>query len=103
MARKGRRGWHGEPRRHGLARMGVSSVLPDGRRLDVSRFVARGGYKVGVKYNVAGFVKELGGWCWGFAFKDDDGVWFFTPDRRSGVTFELKPRYIKVYGECREW
>ena len=36
------RGWHGEPRRHGLARKGIKTVLPDGRRLDVSKFVARG-------------------------------------------------------------
>lgn len=35
-------GWHDEPRRHSLARMGINTVLPDGRRLDVSRFVAGG-------------------------------------------------------------
>ena len=39
MARKGRgSGWHGEHRRHVLAGKGVSTVLPDGRRLDVSKF-----------------------------------------------------------------
>ena len=48
MARKGMKkgpgkGWHGEKRRHQLAGMGVSTVLPDGRRLDVSRYVAARG------------------------------------------------------------
>jgi len=38
------KGWEGEPRRHMLARMGFKTVLPDGRRLDVSNFVARGFY-----------------------------------------------------------
>ena len=43
MARRGKgSGWHDEPRRHSLARMGINTVLPDGRRLDVSKFVARG-------------------------------------------------------------
>jgi len=35
-------GWHGEPRRHGLSRMGINTVLPDGRRLPVDRFIAMG-------------------------------------------------------------
>jgi len=35
-------GWHDEPRRHGLARMGIRTVLPDGRRLAVNNFVAGG-------------------------------------------------------------
>jgi len=42
MTKKGRRGWFGDHRRHVLAGKGVSTVLPDGRRLDVSRFVAGG-------------------------------------------------------------
>ena len=42
MTKKDRRGWHGEHRRHVLAGKGVNTVLPDGRRLDVSRFVAKG-------------------------------------------------------------
>jgi len=35
-------GWFGDHRRHVLAGKGVSTVLPDGRRLDVSKFVAGG-------------------------------------------------------------
>jgi len=44
MARrgKGKSGWFGDHRRHVLAGKGVSTVLPDGRRLDVSKFVAGG-------------------------------------------------------------
>jgi len=43
MAKKGKgSGWHGEPVRHKLAGMGFKTVLPDGRRLDVSNFVANG-------------------------------------------------------------
>ena len=43
MAKKGKgSGWHGESVRHKLAGMGYKTVLPDGRRLDVSNFVARG-------------------------------------------------------------
>jgi len=49
MARKGKSGWFGDHRRHVLAGKGVSTVLPDGRRLDVSRFVA-GGDKVGLVF-----------------------------------------------------
>ena len=41
MKRQGS-GWKGESRRHSLARKGVKTVLPDGRRFDVSNFVARG-------------------------------------------------------------
>ena len=41
MTKKGR-GWFGDHRRHVLAGKGVSTVLPDGRRLDVSKFVAAG-------------------------------------------------------------
>ena len=37
-------GWKGESRRHSLARKGVKTVLPDGRRFDVSKFVANGNY-----------------------------------------------------------
>jgi len=42
-------GWKGESRRHSLARKGVKTNLPDGRRFDVSKFVASGirDYKVG--------------------------------------------------------
>ncbi|MHA1285908.1 MAG: hypothetical protein ACTSPB_00765 [Candidatus Thorarchaeota archaeon] len=102
MARRGKgSGWFGDHRRHVLAGKGVSTKLPDGRRLDVSNYVASG-YVVGRKYNVAGFVREFGEWRWGHAFKDDEGVWFFTPDG-SSMTFELKPRHIKVYGECSKW
>ena len=35
-------GWKGESRRHSLARKGVKTVLPDGRRFDVSKFIASG-------------------------------------------------------------
>ncbi|MHA1285906.1 MAG: hypothetical protein ACTSPB_00755 [Candidatus Thorarchaeota archaeon] len=42
MAQKSRRGWFGDHRRHVLAGKGVSTVLPDGRRLDVSKFIAGG-------------------------------------------------------------
>ena len=35
-------GWTGESRRHGLARMGYKTVLPDGRRLHMGNFVAGG-------------------------------------------------------------
>jgi len=35
-------GWTGESRRHGLARMGYKTVLPDGRRLHMADFVAGG-------------------------------------------------------------
>ena len=35
-------GWKGESRRHSLARKGVKTNLPDGRRFDVSKFVANG-------------------------------------------------------------
>ena len=38
-------GWKGESRRHSLARKGVKTVLPDGRRFDVSKFVAKGDFK----------------------------------------------------------
>ena len=48
MARRkgGKSGWFGDHRRHVLAGKGVSTVLPDGRRLDVSRFVAGGEYEL---------------------------------------------------------
>jgi len=37
------KGWHGDPVRHRLARYGISTKLPDGkRRLDVSNYVALG-------------------------------------------------------------
>ncbi|MHA1285911.1 MAG: hypothetical protein ACTSPB_00780 [Candidatus Thorarchaeota archaeon] len=43
MARRGKgSGWFGDHRRHVLAGKGVSTKLPDGRRLDVSKFVAGG-------------------------------------------------------------
>jgi len=42
MARKGKSGWFGDHRRHVLAGKGVSTVLPDGRRLAVNNFVAGG-------------------------------------------------------------
>jgi len=43
MTKKGSgAGWFGDHRRHVLAGKGVSTVLPDGRRLNVSKFVARG-------------------------------------------------------------
>ena len=42
MKRKSGSGWKGESRRHSLARKGVKTVLPDGRRFDVSKFVAQG-------------------------------------------------------------
>ena len=35
-------GWFGDHRRHVLAGKGVSTVLPDGRRLAVNNFVAKG-------------------------------------------------------------
>ena len=35
-------GWKGESRRHSLSRKGIKTNLPDGRRFDVSNFVARG-------------------------------------------------------------
>jgi len=35
-------GWKGESRRHSLARKGIKTVLPDGRRFDVSKFVSSG-------------------------------------------------------------
>lgn len=36
------KGWRGESRRHMLAKYGISTVLPDGRRLPVDRFIAMG-------------------------------------------------------------
>jgi len=101
MTKRGKSGWFGDHRRHVLAGKGVSTVLPDGRRLPVNNFVAGGGYKVGVKYNVAGFVKEHGGWRWGSAHKDDKGVWYFSRDRSDEV-FELSPNQIKVYGVIKD-
>jgi len=50
MTKKGRRGWFGDHRRHVLAGKGVSTVLPDGRRLDVSKFVAGGEHVVSKKF-----------------------------------------------------
>jgi len=35
-------GWKGESRRHGMARMGYKTVLPDGRRFHMGNFVAGG-------------------------------------------------------------
>jgi len=34
--------WKGESRRHSLSRKGIKTNLPDGRRFDVSNYVARG-------------------------------------------------------------
>ena len=51
MSKRGRRGWFGDHRRHVLAGKGVSTVLPDGRRLDVSNFVAGGKMSVGERFN----------------------------------------------------
>jgi len=49
------KGWHGEPRRHGLARKGVKTVIDDEHRLAVNNFVARGhvinGYNIDNIYN----------------------------------------------------
>ena len=43
MTKKGKgKGWHKEPTRHRLAQHGVKTVLPDGRRLSVNKFVAQG-------------------------------------------------------------
>ena len=52
-------GWKGESRRHSLARKGVKTVLPDGRRFDVSKFVANGytNYGIGDLY-----INENRGW-----------------------------------------
>jgi len=36
------KGWKGEPRRHGLARRGVKTVINDHHRLAVNNYVARG-------------------------------------------------------------
>jgi len=36
------KGWHGEPRRHGLAQKGVKTVIDDHRRLAVNHFVSNG-------------------------------------------------------------
>ena len=46
MKKRNGSGWRGESRRHSLARKGVSTVIDDDRRFDVSNFVARGGGKV---------------------------------------------------------
>ena len=35
-------GWKGESRRHSLSRKGIKTNLPDGRRFDVSNYVAKG-------------------------------------------------------------
>jgi len=47
-------GWKGESRRHSLARKGVKTVLPDGRRFDVSKFVANG-----LDFDVFWYLEEL--------------------------------------------
>ena len=39
------KGWHGEPRRHGLARKGVKTVIDKDTRLAVNNYVARGIYR----------------------------------------------------------
>ena len=65
MKGKGKgQGWHDEPRRHGLARMGINTVLPDGRRLPVDRFIAMGKVK---EFNV-------GGRYWSMEFNPDGKV-----------------------------
>ena len=58
LASRGSRksGWYDESRRHSLARMGVSTVLPDGRRLAVNNFVAGG------KWKTIGTTHSLGNW-----------------------------------------
>lgn len=37
-----KKGWKGEPRRHGLARKGVKTIIDDDNRLAVNNFVAKG-------------------------------------------------------------
>lgn len=58
---KQRTGWKGESRRHSLARKGIKTNLPDGRRFDVSNFVANGriihGYNIDEIYN--GFISAM--------------------------------------------
>jgi len=39
------KGWKGEPRRHGLARKGVKTVIDKDKRLAVNNYVARGIYR----------------------------------------------------------
>ena len=39
-------GWHGEPQRHSLARMGVKTVIPDNKPFDMNNFIAGGKWKL---------------------------------------------------------
>ena len=64
MTKKGS-GWFGDHRRHVLAGKGVSTVLPDGRRLDVSKFVARG------NSHIRGTIVLGGGSDWFNSIPDD--------------------------------
>ena len=48
-------GWKGESRRHSLSRKGIKTNLPDGRRFDVSNFVARGNREI-----VEGKIRAMG-------------------------------------------
>ena len=47
-------GWKGESRRHSLSRKGIKTNLPDGRRFDVSNFVARGKKEFGADLSLEG-------------------------------------------------
>lgn len=50
MAGKGR-GWHDDSRRHSLSRKGIKTNIGEGRRFDVSNFVARGDFIAGIPYS----------------------------------------------------
>ena len=88
MTKKQGSGWKGESRRHSLARKGVKTVLPDGRRFDVSKFVARGNVKyIGTGRSMHGYLDR----SWDeYLFEDADGeeisVIIFTEPDFDGIT-----------------
>jgi len=96
MRRQGS-GWKGESRRHSLARKGVKTVLPDGRRFDVSKFVARGVQKKWHKILDALDISEENP----MTFSENVDVDFYSDSDGQSVTYwiTIPNPLIDTYGE----
>jgi len=95
-------GWKGESRRHSLARKGIRTNIDDGRRFDVSSFVAKGKKLPEVDYGTD---------VWEFRVNPDGSMrlrlgnmttagWYWTGDETDLGTFLVR---IVNFGEMDEF
>ena len=91
-------GWKGESRRHGMARMGYKTVLPDGRRLHMGNFVAGGreihGYDIDKTYDH--FIEAM---LWASQDSDGEGEYLDENYSINDVDTESK-MFIKKHIEA---